>query len=472
MRRALLAGGIGGAAMAAALIPFTPTASQAATATIGGYDLGGFAAPITIQFYEPAIPVPNEPQGELHYSFTSATSASGPFASSLSSSVYPGPTLATGLPAFDPRLPQYPIIVTAAYPGTAAEGHQEKTAGPTGIGMVADAKEAKAYGSAQTGTPGPAEGFMHFGNAASTMTVTQTPTLVTSTAIATVHDLGIGTGIIKVASVSSQSKTTSNGTKATATGSVTVTGVTVAGVPFSIAQDGAHGPAKLNLPLPGSPKSGADLLKKLGIEFTPPKVTTTLDGASGQRAVQGLVISIDTAPFKTGLNNLGVQTLIRKLVPDNICVPDKGQLPFGSCLHQEVDAVLNLQPKLVVIAGGTFSASNSSEPFVFNPPPPTTFPPPLTTTTPGLTGTSGTPGTSGTAGTPGTGGVQGPSVAPTNAASQFPLGFNGLKGATMLGLLVGLVSWYGIRNLGLGVIAGFAGCEYGAPRSVPDLRRG
>jgi hypothetical protein len=126
----------------------------------------------------------------------------------------------------------------------------------------------------------------------------------------------------------------------------------------------------------------------------------------------------------------------------------------------------------VVIAGGTFSSSNSSEPFLFTPPLPTGITPPLTSTLPGTPGSSGSPGTSGTPGTPGTGAPT-PSVAgPANAAAQLPLGFNGLKGATLLGLLVGLVSWYSIRNLGLGVIAGFAGCEYGAPRSVPDLRRG
>jgi hypothetical protein len=469
----LAAAGFGAAAFAAVLIPVVPATSSAATATIGGYDLGGFAAPVTIQFYEPAIPVPNEPQGEIHYSFTSATSSSGPFSTAVASTVYPGPTLATGLPQFNENLPQYPVVVNANYPGTKAEGHQEKTVGPTGAGMVADAKDAKTYGSAQTGTP-PANDFISFGNAASTMTVTQSPTSVTSTAVATVHDLGVGAGLVGVAAVRSESKTTSNGTKATASGAVTVSGVTVAGVPFTVDNEGTHGPAKLNLPpLLNPPKSGAELLKMLGIEFTPPAVTTKLSGAAGQRTGQGLVISIDTKPFKSALNNLGIQLLLQRLVPKNICIPDNGQLPFGSCLHEELDAILNLQPKVVVIAGGTYSASNSSEPFSFTPLPPGPITPPLTTSVPGAPDVPGTPGTAGTAGTPGTG-TEAPQVAgpSTNVASGLPLGFNGLKGAALLGLLVGLLSSYLIRNLGLGVIAGFAGCEYGAPRSVPDLRRG
>jgi hypothetical protein len=47
-----------------------------------------------------------------------------------------------------------------------------------------------------------------------------------------------------------------------------------------------------------------------------------------------------------------------------------------------------------------------------------------------------------------------------------------LKGALFLGILAALATWYGVRNLGLAVVGGFAGCEYGAPRTVPDLRRG
>jgi hypothetical protein len=212
-----------------------------------------------------------------------------------------------------------------------------------------------------------------------------------------------------------------------------------------------------------------------GISFTPPAATPTINGASAKQTIQGLQVKIDLTTFHDALNKVPVQALIDAAIPASVraklCVPDQGQLPFGSCLDDQINAVFGANPTVVFIAGNTFGGANASKPFLFVPPPFSGGTPPTTTTIPG------TPGTPGTSGTPALGGTSAPQPqvagTPGNFVTrQFPLGYAGLKGAILLALLAAVGAWYLMRNLGLAVVGGLAGCEYGAPRSVPDLRGG
>jgi hypothetical protein len=257
--------------------------------------------------------------------------------------------------------------------------------------------------------------------------------------------------------------------------------MTLLGQSFSVDQNGIHAPGPIpGIKIPGVPKTVSGLLSTLGFSFTPPKITTTVNGATATEATQGLVFNIDLKQVHKALNTVPILTLLNTVIPkqvrDNWCIPDQAQvgnqLPFGGCVDSELSGFLSLSPILKFPFGNSYVSANASPPFDFVPPPFNAGTPPVTTTLPGTPGTPGIPGTSGTPGV-GTSGNPNPTVAGplTTVARELPAGFNGLKGAALLGALLGLLTWYLARNLGLGVIAGMAGCEYGAPRSVPDLRR-
>ncbi|MEY2433484.1 MAG: hypothetical protein QOC92_3209, partial [Acidimicrobiaceae bacterium] len=181
-----------------AFAPMFPSAS-AADAQISGFDDFGFSAPISILVYEPFFPVPTSPQGEMRYSYSDATLQSGPFGAATASTVYPGATVATGLPAFDPRLPNYPIITTATYPPDPTHPAASQKYGQ----MSASASPTKVVGSAQTAASATG-GAVSFGQAASTTTATMAPSKVTTTSVATIDDLGLMASIIEVKSIHSE----------------------------------------------------------------------------------------------------------------------------------------------------------------------------------------------------------------------------------------------------------------------------
>jgi len=454
---------------------FLPAGKSAAAVQFGGFDNFGFAAPVSMLVYEPFIPVPTEPQGELRYSYTEATLQSGPFGASTASSVWPGATLATGLPAFNSHLPNYPIQTGATYPGDKNEtsshnSYPVPTAGPAQMSASASATKVTATsdtGASSTGSP------VSFTQASSTTTDTVDSSKVTSTAVSDIQNFGLMGSIIQIQHVHSVAHAESDSTKGVVSGSQTVTGLTIAGQSFTVDDKGVHPPSQLHVPgitLPGVPKTGAQLLSQLGISISAPGFVSTVQGTHGQVSGQALVISIATAPFKKALDSLPIRQLIA-LTP-NPCVPQLSASPTGPCLHDQLDAVLSLSPRFVVPIGNVSTSSNAVPQFVV---PPVTSGLGLTPTTTTIAGTPGTPGTPGSPGiSTGNGGAPGPQVAgpATTTAAEFPAGYGGLKGAALLGALAALLTWYGVRNLGLGVVGGFAGCEHGAPRTMPDLRKG
>jgi hypothetical protein len=457
-------------------LAFLPAARPAAAAVqFGGFDNFGFAAPVSVLVYEPFIPVPTSPQGEMRYSYTDSTLQSGPFGAATASSVYPGAAAATGLPTFNKNLPPYPIITTATYPGTAAETSTSKSYPAPVVGpqqMTASATATKVTATADT-LASSAGSVVSFGKVASTTTDTVESAKVTSTAVSDISDLGLMGSIIHIQSVHSEAHAESNGVKGSVSGTQTVTGLKVAGQSFSINDKGVVvGPAHLQ-GIKGLPPSGAALLAILGITITQPVAQSTIAGTHGQLTGQALLISVSTVKFHDALFG-PLAAPIRQLLSltPNPCFDPLSASPTGPCLHSQFDAILSLKPRIDFLVGNVFASSNGVPQFVVPPFDSGAGLPPTTTT---IAGTPGSPGTSGTPGIPGGDtGAPPPQVAGsvTNTNSAFPAGYAGLKGAALLGALVALIAWYAIRNMGLAVVGGFAGCEYGAPRTVPDLRRG
>lgn len=118
---------------------------------LGGYQLDTEAAPVSVLLYEDTLPIPAEPQGEVHLSYTQTTMNTGPAGRAVASSVWPGPTIAEGLPQFTgSQQTQYPIKAIASYPG----GQQEVRKEPApGTGMRAHANEGVFRATARVAEP-------------------------------------------------------------------------------------------------------------------------------------------------------------------------------------------------------------------------------------------------------------------------------------------------------------------------------
>src|SRR3954447_24992741 len=193
-RRAAAFAGLTGMTAFLGLAFLPATQSIAAPAVqFGGFDNFGYAAPVSVLVHEPFIPVPTDPQGEMRYSYTESTLQSGPFGAATASTVWPGATLATGLPQFNKNLPNYPVQTGASYPGTKAETSSSKSFGPGQ--MSANASANKVIASAQTG--GSSTGSaISFTQASSTTTDTVEGNKVTTTSVADVQNVGLMGSII------------------------------------------------------------------------------------------------------------------------------------------------------------------------------------------------------------------------------------------------------------------------------------
>jgi hypothetical protein len=449
---------------------------------IGGLDTSGFASPLSILIYEPEIPIPSSPQGEIRYAYSEATLSSGPFATALASSVYPGPTLTNGLQQFNSHAPAYPVVTRAAYPGSKAGRSTTKSYGPAT--MSAKAGPNMSTSSATSGAS-PIAALAKIGSASSTTTMRHLAHSVVSTSVARVNDVSLLGGIIKLSNAIGTTTASSTAKSAKASGSETAAGLTVAGQKFTIDDKGVHGPKSIKVVsgllgklVPGIPTTGNKLLERFGIKFTLPLVHKHAKGHTGKAAGQGLLISIDTTPFKKAISAVPLQKLI-KMTP-NICLPDNSgtqQLPFGECLQDNLDAVLNLSPRIDFLFTNTASAANAVKLIPFHLPPAPTSPTTPTTPQTGPTGTGPTGSLSSPGGgsVPTTGGSNPSPVTPTQPqANVAPNFFTGLGAKLLfLGFLAALAAALLFRWLGMPLMGGALGrCDRGAPGGAPALRGG
>jgi hypothetical protein len=498
----------------------TLAAAPASMAPAHAADFGGFtthatASALKVEVFEPAIPIPAEPQMEFNLSYTRVDGASGPIGTARASAMWPGDSVGEGFKTIGEQLglpdaltkDGYPEQVNAQSPGDVTQAVQEPLPGMTtrvsasdqkatakvGYGTSGDVAEGQldgdpaptdplaaltsgdltALGSILTGTatgtaddppstnPLGALGILI--NATGMNSVSSTNyggDTVVATATSRLGELDLLAGLVQLKGIEVVARTTSNLSGAKTTYKVRFGGMTIAGTPFEMTSDGFVA-AGSTTAIPSLPDDSTAALKALGISFDLPKPRMTNEGASGSIALEGLRITLDTGPLRAMLPALPLGDLINQL-PEQA-----GQLK--SLLLAATEA----HPKFVVSVGAVAAEATTVPPISAGS---ETSPPS------GSSGTAGTAGTSGTAGTAplSTAPVDaGPATAPVtttpvNTAASIP-GLPPLGSIPMMLILAGLLlatgaGWY-LRRAGGLLFGTGALCTHGLKAGVPDLRK-
>ena len=441
---------------------------------LAGFAVGVVAAPLQVMLDDPELQVPR-PTGsdvvEADPNYTSATVSAGPNAQAVASSLWPGNLFGEGLPALA-NGQQYPLKAEARYP----DKPYTATGPDGGVSTNATAEGLDAFAQAD-GTPTNKPGQVTVGNVTSTSTATVTDKdVAVGTAVSALQNVDLLAGIIHVGQVSTHITASADGKKPTASGTTTMTGLSIAGTPFSLDDTGLHaGPQGSGLPPLVTP---SDVSNTLGITVTGLTQTTVKTPSGVNRFAGGVVVRVNTAPLRAALSPVltNVNPVLRGLI---------SQLPpdVASNLYYFTKAT----PIITFVLGSASVGSAATLPlsisFDFPPPDfpggPVTGPAVGSAGTPPLLGgdtapplSSGVPGDAGSAVPPT---VTPPSATGpgTNVASVTDAGSGGIGAGYLVAALAvsGLVGWGLWRFLGLagGGVLGF-GCRLGAPTSVPNLR--
>lgn len=523
--------GLAAASIAAAALTsaFTGTAAAATLGVVqppttgtpyGGFLSGATAAPLRLELFEPAIPIPANPQVELNFSHTEVSASSGPFSTALASALWPGTAVGTGLPVIlqQSGLPaslannSYPVQVNAKYPSSAdipSSASQEFLPGMVGrvSGSTTQAIARAGYSTSgqvagdpassglsgtlsqlQAGNIGALGGLLNGpgsnsntgsnplgvlsavvsvgGMSSSSVADYGDPATVTATATSQVGEVDLLGGIVKlggctVSSVSSSS--VDGGGKVVQ--KVTYGELTIAGTPFKLTSDGIEA-AGSTTAIPGLPDSPSQALKTLGISIQLPKPTTTISGAAASGSAVGPQITIDTQPVLTMLQ--------------------LGKLPLGSLVNQFpssanqlkglLQAALQAHPKIVIRLGDVSTNATASTAISLGGGGGSLGGSLGGTTTPttgglggGVPSSSGVPGST----TPGTT-TPGTTTTPIDKTAAIP-GLPPLGSVPSLLTLGGLILAIGLgwffRAAALSALGAGSTCTHGLVTGLPDLRK-
>ncbi len=425
-----------------------------ATSKLGGYTASVDASVVHIELYEPVIPVPASPQGELSIGYAQATAQSGT-TRALASYLWPGSVVGDG---FDQITNQpgstYPVQVNSRYPATQQapkSNHAQLTKGNgmqtyadpdqarattsglgihapdtnpldgagSGLGQLVSNEPAPGGGSnplplpsslpvpttAPSGlpkapkppkspvpVPAPLAALATVHGMTSTANIDARGSRVISSALATAKEVDLLAGMITLKDVTVDTRIISNGKHATNVGGVTIAAMSIAGHPIALGKHGLEITGQ-KAPAPDVPAQLTSGLKQLGISFSISPAKQSTKGPSGTFTGQGMTVTVDTAVLRKKLDS-PVNTLAKSLPSD---------------LSTQLAPLFALRPKLVFKIGETRNSATSAPPFVIPPiTPPVTHhgggavPPPATGggggSTGGLGGVTGT-GSSTTGGT-------------------------------------------------------------------------
>lgn len=106
---------VSAAALAGTVLPVSASAPAAADPGFGGYSSLAVAAPVKIEFYEPTIPIPANPQAELEMAYTKVEADSGSSAG-RASWLWPGDPVGEGAKTFGEQLGLPPQLFENGYP--------------------------------------------------------------------------------------------------------------------------------------------------------------------------------------------------------------------------------------------------------------------------------------------------------------------------------------------------------------------
>lgn len=419
---------------------------------LGGYTLLAEAAPIAVQIYEQAIPIPAEPQLEFDLCYSRVKYSSGPTGRAVSSLMWPGDVVGYGLPTLlnNPDA-NYPAKIDAAHPSGPADGKQELVPG-TGMYAHADDKGAEANTSiakpALPTIPIPTvpipTGLVAVEAFSSKSKTVIEGDKVTATAYATAGSLSLLGGMVVIHGLRTESTASSNGVSATKQSKVTWTSLTVAGQTFAATQDGITSPAGVT-PMPTLPADVQRRMADFGLTIQPPKVDSGGEGAAATVAGRGLTVTLDTATFK---NKLGLGSILD---------PFLALLPAD--LRTQLSPWLALAPKFVFMVGTSRAEATATPAFTGEPLPPIDG---------GSSGGGGFgSGGGGTGGDLGTG--TGDTPTPVANGRQWPV-FPGVPWYLfVLGLGVAVATSFGLRKY-VAMMFAAIGCELGASNGIPNLR--
>ena len=468
-----------------------PGPAAGADTSLGGYTAVATSAVVHVEVYDPTIPIPAEPQGDLSVGYTNSNVDSGPTSRALASYLWPGAVIGDG---FDQLLKKpgavYPIRVDSRFPETtqspakntiqitdgngmttSTDGYNTKS-NVTLLGIAQDTSLTDGIGTGLPKLAGkdkpvpqlppapvPVSKVLAAVASAKTVTSTSTTTVadktVTAESHAAVAELSLLGGIIKIDGLDVTSKVVSDGTKARSTAQASIGGLSVLGVRVGIDDNG------INLGLPALSKTVSSLLTALGLSFDTIPVTKTADGATGSAASRALTITVDTKPLKS--------------VVDSIISPLVQKLPQGA--RDKLDPILGLGPKIVYTVG-TANADASAAPAYDG-----SFPTGGGDSGPvgggsNVTGLGSGGNSGGNGELPNSGPINNNPVPNTNPTTTTPVAYSLPKLADVprmliLGglLLAGVIGWAISRGGGL-LLGAAASCDYGLSTGVPDLRKG
>jgi hypothetical protein len=468
----------------------------AAAGAYGGFTTTATAAPLKLEVFEPAIPIPTDPQGEFDFSYTRVLGGSGPATTARASALWPGAAVGEGLKTFGQQLGLpgaltdngYPVQANAGFPGDTTQQSQEFVPGMIGrveagdkrtvakVGYSSsdvsdgDAGDGKKKAStnpldalnqlvgAKSGPPNPLGTLGLLIDVDGMTSVSSTDydgSTVIATATSRIGEVRLLGGLISLNGVNVVTKVTSSldgGAKTART--VDVGGITIAGQKFSYGPDGLTAVGK-NTPIPGIPSSVSKLLKMLGVAIEVPAPDVTAKGTSGSVSAEALRITLDTKPLRSKLPSLPLDGLVNQLPP----LPGQANILKGLLL-----SLNTIAPKIVVHLGAAQATADTVSVVDLGGGPGTTGP---GATTPDLSG-----------GAPAAGDA--PAAAPdalksTPTTVPVAKGLPPLRSLPMLLLVGGLAlaaaaAWY-LRYAGLMLFGGSSACAFGLKVGIPDLRK-
>lgn len=347
-----------------------------ATATATGVDV----SPLTPGL----VGAGNVSQGnlfEVAVPYASASTATGPANSGVSSPVYPGPTAvdagyALSTFGFPPQLAQYmnyPVVAQSQYPPQVSIGSSQTWSPPlgstTGLGTASSTGTPSGDTSTaavnDTTLPG---SVVEIGSSTTKSTTSLTASVVTAKAHTDVSSISLLGGQIKIAGISSDATATSDGTTGTKGSDLKIGSVTVAGQSAYIGPDGIH-LAGNGAPLPVASTANQALLalQQAGISVRTLAPQETADGASASSTSGVLEIAFadKNIPNPNGqipISSVGLDVFVglSQASADATSLPPIGNLDLGSFGSAPIPSTGGGPPAPVSASGSVASATGAA----------------------------------------------------------------------------------------------------------------
>jgi hypothetical protein len=282
VRRALMLSGAAGCFVSAGFLVPAHAADNPGSGFFG-YTLTAQSQAMQMTEDEPSANSHPESEADLPESLVSLTS--GPIGYALSSVAWPGALVGNAGSLVLLVQPSAPSQVTALNDPVRAEArtgsaqHSATNDSVPGAHMAADATPARTTADARL-DGGTAGALLGFGTSSSASTATLATRTGTVTADSSAKDVSLAAGVVKIGSVVSHAVATTDGVTASAKGTTTVNGMTVAGVPVVVDEHGVTVASQHGTVPPGAAATVNTALSALGMTIALSTPTQARDGGT------------------------------------------------------------------------------------------------------------------------------------------------------------------------------------------------